>query len=301
MTRTLRLGTRGSQLALVQARSVAQSLNYLGFPVEIVVVQTTGDRLHDVPLQTIAGQGAFVKELQQALLVGHIDMALHCMKDLLTASPEGLLLGAVLEREDPRDVLVFGKDFYPVEFASLPSGFSVATSAARRSAFFASLAPHVEVVPIRGNLDTRLSKLDEGCADALCLAAAGLIRLQRKDRIGCFLDPDLFVPAPAQGALVVELRAADAPLAAILQALHHEPTARAVALERELLFSLGGGCSAPLGAWARVDSDGKIFLTAAYAPSDGLVRRLAKTPIDSVCYRDDISSIVDFLTTGKNE
>jgi hydroxymethylbilane synthase len=243
----IRLGTRGSKLALAQTRLVADALD----EVEIVPIATAGDRDTRAGRfdQIGDGRGVFTREIERALLAGEVDAAVHSAKDLTGDMPPGLVVAALLERDDPRDA-VCGP------FASLdeiPDGARVGTSSARRSARLRELRPGVEVVPLRGNVDTRLRKLDEGEADAIVLAAAGLRRLGLADRIAFLLDPEVFVPEAGQGAIAVQVRRGEE---ALVSALDHAPTRRAVEAEREWAAGVGGGCSVPVAAYAWDGEDG---------------------------------------------
>jgi hydroxymethylbilane synthase len=264
----LRLATRGSALARAQAALAAAAIRGAGGPeADLVIVRTGGDVNQTTPVEQMEGQGWFTAEIERALLDGRADIAVHAAKDLPTELAGGLEVAAVLARADPRDALVT-RNGGGVQ--SLPDGATVGSSSARRAALFAVLRPGVRSVPIRGNVDTRLRKLDAGEVDALLLAAAGLDRLGLSERIGERLDPRTFVPAPAQGAIALEVVAGSAPFGAAAAA-GDAPTALAVATERALLRALGGGCLLPLGAWARVE-DGALVLSAAFGV-DGTVRR----------------------------
>jgi hydroxymethylbilane synthase len=236
----IRLGTRRSALAVAQARLVADGLG----EAEIVPMSTAGDRDRTRRFDEIGdGRGVFTGDIERALTEGVIDAAVHSAKDLTADMPEALVIGAMLERDDPRDA-VCGP------FASLeeiPDGARVGTSSARRTALLAELRPGLRVVPLRGNVDTRLAKLAAGEADAIVLAAAGLRRLGLTGRIGFLLDPQVFVPEAGQGAIAVQVRRGEEELVA---ALDHAPTRRAVEAEREFAQSVGGGCSVPVAAYA---------------------------------------------------
>lgn len=236
----IRLGTRRSALAVAQARIVADGLG----EAEIVPMSTAGDRDRSRPFDEIgAGRGVFTSDIERALAEGVIDAAVHSAKDLTAEMPEGLVIGAMLERDDPRDA-VCGP------FAALdeiPDGARMGTSSARRTALLAELRPGLAVVPMRGNVDTRLGKLAAGEADAIVLAAAGLRRLGLTAQIGFLLDPQVFVPEAGQGAIAVQVRMGEEELVATLD---HGPTRRAVEAEREFAQSVGGGCSVPVAAYA---------------------------------------------------
>jgi hydroxymethylbilane synthase len=255
------IASRGSQLALWQARWVAAQLAARGHQCRIEIVKTTGDKITDVPLAKVGTKGLFTKEIEEALIDGRADLAVHSLKDLPTELPEGLVLAAVPEREDPRDAVVGQR------LADLPPGAKVGTSSLRRAAQLRQLRPDVLVESVRGNLDTRLRKLDEGQYGAILLAAAGLKRLGWGDRIAEILSADVMCPAVGQGALAVETRAAGAGFDAA-QSLDHVGTHAAVLAERGLLGALGGGCQVPIGAHATVDG-GRLKLLGLVASPDG--------------------------------
>lgn len=269
MTQILRIASRGSALALWQANAVREAL--IGadssVQVEITVVRTTGDRITDVPLSRIGDRGLFTKEIDSAVLDGAADLAVHSLKDVPTAIPPGLALVAVTEREDPRDVLICRAEG-PGTIDSLPAGARVGTSSLRRRSQLRARRRDLEVEDLRGNLNTRLARLDEGGYDAILLAAAGVIRLGWEHRVSEWLDPDGWLPAVGQGALAVVARADDARTAERLSLLHHVETGCAVAAERSLLRDLEGGCQIPIGALATV-SDDTIHLAALVADLEG--------------------------------
>lgn len=270
----LRLGTRGSPLALYQAHAVARLLEPGGVTCEIVTIRTSGDRLAEAPLSEVGGKRLFVKEIEDALLAGTIDLAVHSSKDLPAALPDGLAIAAVLPREDPRDALVLpGGGRRQREDADevrelLAASRRIGTSSVRRIAQLARPSRGARFLPVRGNLDTRLRKLDAGDYDALVLAAAGLRRLQRDDRISALVPVDLCVPAPGQGIIAVEIRQADGGLAERLAAVGDEAAARALRAERAVVERLGGGCQMPLGAYA-VASGHRLAVTTLVASPDG--------------------------------
>ncbi|MCW5774211.1 MAG: hydroxymethylbilane synthase, partial [Rhodospirillaceae bacterium] len=238
----LKIGTRGSALALAQVRLVAARLAAIhpGLPPpEIVTVKTTGDRVQDRPLAEIGGKGLFAKEIETALLAGAIDLAVHSLKDLETHLPDGLVIAAVLERADPRDVLIApGAD----SLAALPAGARVATGSVRRAAQLRALRPDLEIAPLRGNVDTRLARIRAGAAAATLLAKAGLDRLGLAPPEATPIDPDLLVPAPCQGLIALQCRAADENLREILLGLADPAAMAAMAAERALLTGLDGSC-----------------------------------------------------------
>jgi hydroxymethylbilane synthase len=243
---TLRLGTRGSLLARWQAEHVRSLLAARGHAVELVPITTTGDRVLDRRLESVGGKGAFLKEIEEALLAGEIDLAVHSLKDVPTELPAGLVLSAVLERADPRDALLSSG----AGLLGLAPGARVGTTSLRRQALLRAARPDLVLLDLRGNVDTRIRRLRDGDFDAILLAMAGLVRLGRAGEVQEALDPSLFVPAPGQGAIAIECREEDGALRAALEALDHPETARAVAAERALLGALGGGCNVPLGAHA---------------------------------------------------
>jgi hydroxymethylbilane synthase len=247
VTRAIRLGTRGSTLALTQSRWVAARLEQAGLSVTLEVIKTQGDEVTETPLPEIGGKGLFTAALDRALLAGTIDLAVHSLKDLPTEEVEGLALSCVPEREDPRDVLV-GPGGKETTLRGLPPGAVVGTSSLRRRALLAAFRPDLVADNVRGNLDTRLRKLDEGRYQALLLAAAGLRRLGLASRVGEWLERTAWLPAPGQGALALVTRADDSMLRTRLAGLHHAATASAVTAERALLRRLEGGCQIPMGA-----------------------------------------------------
>jgi len=267
------IGSRGSKLALWQSNWVKARLEALEprVSVRIDVIKTKGDVMRDVPLAVIGGQGAFTKELETALLERRIDIAVHSLKDLPTVVPEGLAIAAVPEREDPRDALVLkaGSGGGGAAISRLTEGATVGTSSLRRIAQLLHLRPDVRVKDLRGNVDTRLRKLDEGEYDALILASAGLRRLGLAERISAPVEPGEMLPAVGQGALGVETRADDEAANPLVSRLDHAPTRAAVVAERALLRHLGGGCQVPIAAHARVEGE-RLFLDGLVASLDGV-------------------------------
>ncbi|HXA51760.1 MAG TPA: hydroxymethylbilane synthase [Candidatus Acidoferrum sp.] len=255
------IASRGSQLALWQAHWVEGQLQALGHEVRIEIIKTTGDKITDVPLAKVGTKGLFTKEIEEALLDGRADLAVHSLKDLPTELPESLVLAAIPEREDPRDAII-GK-----RLDELPQGAKVGTSSLRRVAQLRRLRPDLILESVRGNVDTRLRKLDEGQYDAILLAAAGLNRLGWGSRIAEILDADRMCPAVGQGALAIETRASGAGFDAV-QPLDHAATHAAVAAERGVLGALGGGCQVPIGAYATVSGD-RVRVHAIVAAPDG--------------------------------
>jgi hydroxymethylbilane synthase len=254
MTSPLRLGTRGSPLALWQARHVAALLKAASpnLEVELVEIQTAGDQVRDVPLAQLGGQGAFTKEIQKALQAGQADVAVHSLKDLPTFAVEGLVLAAVPERGPTGDALVSRRH---ASFAALPAGAVVATSSLRRRAQALHRRPDLRLVDVRGNVETRLRKLQSEGLDALILAEAGLRRLGLGQAITEILDPAWMLHAVGQGALGLECRTADAATRDLLARVNHPPTRQAVLAERALLRGLGGGCQVPVGAQTRREGE----------------------------------------------
>lgn len=261
LTTTLTIGSRGSQLALWQARHVAGLLSKVGIATRIEIIKTTGDHLQTASLVQAGGKGLFTKEIEDALLAGGIDLAVHSLKDLPTKTPDGLTIAAIPEREDPRDALVGST------LADLPSGACVGTSSGRRAAQLRLLRPDLRIEPVRGNVDTRLRKLREGQYDALLLAAAGLRRLELQHEIAQLLSPGQMCPAPGQGALAIQTRSRDAAFDICLP-LDHRMSYYAVTSERAALAALGGGCQLPVGAYAQA-KQGRLQLTAIVASLDG--------------------------------
>lgn len=245
---TLRLGTRGSNLAQTQSRWVAAEIERRhGVEVELVTIRTSGDVLADKPLSEIGGKGVFTKELDVALLEGRIDLAVHSLKDLPTRLPDGIAIGAVPEREDPRDVLVV-RAGDPSTIDSLQVGARVGTGSLRRVALARAHRPDLEVADIRGNIETRIAKVDRGEYDAVVLAAAGMHRAGLADRVSSYLDTGSWLPAPGQGALAVAVRSEDLEGIEWLRGLDHLPTRAAVTAERTILELLEAGCRLPVAA-----------------------------------------------------
>lgn len=278
----LRVGTRGSALALAQsgqlARAVTEALDPTGgVGVELVRIRTEGDR-NPAALATIGGTGVFVTAVRESLLAGEVDIVVHSFKDLPTAAAPGITLGAVPLREDPRDALC-ARD--GLRLAQLPPGARIGTGSPRRMAQLRSLRPDVEVVAIRGNIDTRLGMVHRGDLDAVMLAAAGLRRLGREEEISEEFDPTVFLPAPAQGALAVETRADETPwFAGGLAVVEHPGSRQAALAERAVLAALEAGCSAPISAYAQ-DVDGRLQLWSQVTSDDGqrMVRGSGETAV----------------------
>jgi hydroxymethylbilane synthase len=270
MNRPLRIGTRGSRLALWQANYVASLLRPVARerPVELVEIQTAGDQVRDVPLSAVGGQGAFTKEIQRALLAEAVDVAVHSLKDLPTLPVEGLVLAAVPPRGPTGDAFVSRRHR---RFDDLPSGAAVATSSLRRRAQALHRRPDLRMVDVRGNVETRLRKLDEQALDALILARAGLERLGLENAITEVLDPSWMLPAVGQGALGIECRTDDRETRTLVERLDHAPTHQAVLAERAFLRELQGGCQVPIGAAAGVDG-ASLTLRGVVLSPDGRKR-----------------------------
>jgi hydroxymethylbilane synthase len=285
--RTLRLGTRGSQLALFQAHAVAALLRARArVACDIIVIKTSGDQLADAPLAQIGGKRLFVKEIEDALLDGTVDIAVHSSKDMPAVLPHGLALGAVLPREDARDAVVLPADG-PADAGDLNdlvrhlgNAPRIGTSSIRRTAQLLRLFPGARFEPVRGNLDTRLRKLDAQGYDALILAAAGLKRLGHDARISSLLPANICVPAPGQGIIAVELRADDEATRGVTATITDPLAAAALAAERAVVVRLGGGCQMPIGAFAAA-SDGGLVLSAVVVSVDGerAIRAEASGPL----------------------
>jgi hydroxymethylbilane synthase len=256
------IGSRGSQLALWQARHIQACLMELGEDARIEVIKTSGDRIQDVPLSKVGGKGLFTKEIEEALLDRSIDLAVHSLKDVPTELPAGLILSAIPEREEPRDALIGAR------VSELRKGMKVGTSSLRRSSQLLALGRGLSIEMLRGNVDTRLRKLDEGQYDAIVLAAAGLRRLGWADRITELIPSEIMCPAVGQGALAIETRDDGGAAYLLAGKLDHAATRMAVTAERALLLVLGGGCQVPVGAHATVNADG-LHLSAIVARPDG--------------------------------
>ncbi len=261
----LRIGSRGSQLALWQANHVAALLYAHGHQVEIEIIKTTGDKILDVALAKVGTKGMFTKEIEEALAEDRVDLAVHSLKDVTTELPAGFQLAAILPREDARDAFV-SERFSGLR--ELRQGARIGTSSLRRQAQLKAVRPDLEVHPLRGNVDTRLGKLAKGEYDAIILAASGLKRLQRTEFVRGFLSIDEMCPAAGQGALAIEIREGDAGTLALLSFLDDSEARATTSCERAALNGLGGGCQVPIGAHARFKS-GKLFLSAVVASPDG--------------------------------
>jgi len=267
MQKLIKIGTRASLLAMTQSTNIKNLIEaqYPGTTVELVKIITKGDKIVDVPLAKVGGKGLFVKELEEAMLSREVDMAVHSMKDVPSELPDELHIGVVTKREDPRDAFLSVK--YKT-FSELPQGAKVGTSSLRRKSQLAALRPDLIIEDLRGNLDTRIRKLDEGIYDAIILATAGLNRMQWSDRITSKFSPEEMLPAVAQGAVGIELRKDNEELLAGLAFLQDKETTIAVEGERAFLHRLEGGCQVPIGAFGTVDGT-QLTLTGLVASIDG--------------------------------
>jgi hydroxymethylbilane synthase len=267
MINPIKIGTRGSKLALWQANWVKSALEkkYPSTPVELIIIKTQGDKILDVPLAKVGGKGLFVKEIEQALLARHIDIAVHSMKDMPADIPQELCIGAIPERENPADVFISRSG---AGFSELPAGSVIGTSSLRRGAQLRHARPDIVIRSIRGNLDTRLKKLESENFDALVLAAAGVKRLNLEHKVTEYLDPEFMLPAIGQGALCIEIRKDDSTVGSLVASLDHTPTRTAVAGERAFLNRLEGGCQVPIAGHGRI-SENQFILTGLVAEVDG--------------------------------
>ena len=281
MNNPIRIGTRGSKLALWQSGWVKSVLEKKFPPtaIELIIIKTQGDKILDVPLAKVGGKGLFVKEIEQALLARHIDIAVHSMKDMPADIPEGLGIGAIPERENAVDVLISRNG---LGFDKLASGSVIGTSSLRRSAQLRHARPDMVIQPIRGNLDTRLKKLASENFDALVLAAAGVKRLNLEHKITEYLDPEIMLPAIGQGALCIEVRKDDPTVGPLVASLDHVPTRTAVAGERAFLRRLEGGCQVPIAGYGRIRKN-RLILTGLVAEVDGtrVIKGEKSGPLDS--------------------
>jgi hydroxymethylbilane synthase len=267
--KALRIGTRGSALALWQARSIAHALRETtGVEPEIVIIKTSGDKFQQTSFSQIGTKGVFIKELEDALLDGRIDLAVHSMKDVPTEMPGGLTIAAIGKREDVRDALLSSSG---ATLASLPQGARVGTSSLRRQSQLLYVRRDLRVLELRGNVDTRIEKLKRGDYDAIVLAKAGLDRLGLSGNISEVLPQDVSLPAAGQGAIGIEARVGDAATLLALAPLEDAETRSAVTAERAALAGLGGGCQVPIGAWGRIEN-GKLLLDVAVLSQDGTQR-----------------------------
>lgn len=268
MAQRIKIGTRGSQLALWQSNWVKSTLmdRFPGLVAELVVIKTKGDRIQDVPLAKVGGKGLFVKEIEEAILDRRVDLAVHSMKDMPAQIPDGLCIGAIPDRENPRDALVSKNG---LSLSRLPRGARVGTSSLRRAAQLMHIRPDLEILPLRGNLDTRLRKLETEDLDAVVLAAAGLKRMELDHRITQCLDETEMLPAVGQGALCIESRQNDPDIGPLTAALDHPETRTVVLGERAFLHRLQGGCQVPIAAHGSL-AEGRFSLIGLVASLDGL-------------------------------
>jgi hydroxymethylbilane synthase len=277
-TASLRIGTRGSPLALVQARAVrsrlAAAIGIEEDGIEFVVIRTTGDIIQDRSLAEEGGKGLFTKEIEEALLAGRVDLAVHSAKDMPTVLPGGLILVACLEREDPRDVFISRK---ARSLAELPKGASIGTTSPRRQAIAKRARPDLRVTPLRGNVETRLRKLDAGDVDATLLALAGLKRLGLTEHATHIMSADEFLPAVAQGAIGIETREDNKRVRDILAGIDHADTSTAVACERSFLAALDGSCKTPIAGHATIAGDAVEFRGLIARPDGSAVHDIAGT------------------------
>jgi len=271
----LRVGSRGSKLACAQAELVRQQLQTkAGITTTLVTVTTTGDRVNDRPLADIGGKGLFAKELEEALLCGSVDLAVHSMKDLPVEIPNGLRIVATLKREDPADAFLSNT---AARLSDLPNAARVGTSSVRRAAQLARCRPDLEVIPLRGNVDTRIAKLDSDAIDGMVLALAGLKRLNLNGRATEILDVEQWLPALAQGALAIEMREQDTNCEAVLRTLHDVPSGIALACERAFQAALDGSCRSPIAGLARIENDCLRFHGEVLAPDGSASEEIAFT------------------------
>jgi hydroxymethylbilane synthase len=278
--KSLLIATRSSELALRQARQLQSALARSGVAAELKTYKTTGDKRLDEPLSAIGGKGLFTKELEVDLAKGVVDCCVHSLKDLPTELPDGLTIGAVLAREDPRDVLIVNGVTGATSIAELPRGSRVGTSSLRRRAQLIALRSDVDVVALRGNVPTRIRKVDDGQVHAAILAAAGVHRLGISQHIACYLDAPQWLPAAGQGAIAVEIREDDTRMHALLAEIHDAETWLQVRAERAFLDALEGGCQVPIGALAQ-DRGGKLTLYGLIADVEGRQIVRGDHPIDS--------------------
>jgi hydroxymethylbilane synthase len=276
MLKTIRIGTRGSRLALWQANWVKSRIeeNFPESGVSLVVIKTRGDKILDVPLARVGGKGLFVKEIEEALLDNRVDLAVHSMKDMPAELPPELHIGAVPLRENPNDVLI-SKNNKPLSM--LPAGARIGTSSLRRGSQMLNARPDFRIEPLRGNLETRLRKLKTTDLDAIILAAAGILRMGLANRITEYLDENILLPAVGQGALCIECRKNDEKINAVLETLDHPDTRTVIMGERAFLTRLGGGCQTPIAAFGRLEN-GRFTLTGMVASVDG--KTLLKDTLD---------------------
>jgi hydroxymethylbilane synthase len=280
MTKTLLIATRSSELALRQARQVQSALARAGVAAELKTYKTVGDKKLDEPLNAIGGKGLFTKELEVDLARGAVDCCVHSLKDLQTELPEGLAIGAIVGREDPRDVLIVNSVTGATSLQDLPRGSRVGTSSLRRRAQLLALRSDIEVVALRGNVPTRIRKVDEGQVHAAILAAAGVHRLGVSQRIACYLDAPVWLPAAGQGAIAVQIREDDEEMRGLLLPLHDSQASLQIRAERAFLAALEGGCQVPIGALA-LEHDGRLVLHGLIADLNGRHVVRGEHPVDA--------------------
>jgi len=311
MKKNIKIGTRGSKLALWQANWVKSALisTNPSLSVDLIIIKTKGDKILDVPLAMVGGKGLFVKEIEEALLDGRIDLAVHSMKDMPAEIPQGLCIGAVPERETPNDVLISKNGLL---FSELVNGSRIGTSSLRRSAQLRHARPDIVILPLRGNLDTRLKKLETENMDATILAAAGVKRLNYESRITEYLDENIMLPAVGQGALCIEIRENDAEIEPIVTALDHQKTRSAVVGERAFSNCLEGGCQVPIAAYGKIEKN-ILTLCGLVADIDGktILKKTLSGPVEQsesigVKLADNLISmgakkILENIKAGTNE
>lgn len=264
----LTIGTRGSKLALWQSEYIKAKVETItGLPVELKIIRTTGDKILDVPLAKVGGKGLFTKELEVELMAGTVDLCVHSMKDVPTELPEGLFIAAMPERVDPRDAIVSGAGF---DLDSLPQGARMGTSSLRRVAQVRALRPDLEIVDVRGNLDTRMRKAENGEVDAVILAAAGITRMGWADRITHYISTEQMISAVGQGAIGIEIREDDEFMRHVMEAIGHPETMECVTAERIVMRMLDGGCQVPIGAYCRYEGD-KLVMDGMVGSVDGTI------------------------------
>jgi hydroxymethylbilane synthase len=287
----IRIGSRGSDLALWQAHFVREELEKEGHEVEIKIIVTRGDKIQDLSFDKIEGKGFFTKEIEDSLIGNEIDLAVHSHKDLETTNPEGLIIGAVSYRANPADVLLINKDAVSnVDVLDIKENAIIGTSSARRQTLLRRLRPDVEIRELRGNVPTRINKLREGQYDGIVLAAAGIdrLKLDLSDLKVVVLEPTTFIPAPAQGVLGLQIRATDMALKEALSVLHNEEVADQIAIERNILKHMDGGCQLPLGVYCIKEQDETVVYTSYASSKEGVAE------VNSY-QTDEIEGLVDLI------
>jgi len=300
LNKTIKIATRKSPLALWQANDVARKLqkNHQGLSVELVEISTKGDKVLDAPLAKIGGKGLFVKELEQALLDGRADIAVHSMKDVPMELPSGLILSSICERENPQDAFV-SNNYNSIK--ELPKGAIVGTSSLRRKAQLLAKRPDLIIKDLRGNVGTRLQKLDDGHYDAIILAAAGLIRLEQKERIKDYIETSQILPAVGQGAVGIECREKDQRVLDLISVLHHSKTAKRVEAERAMNNRLSGGCQVPVAGHATLEGN-KILLKGFVGSINGQ-KRINTQHVDLIENANELGVLVaeEMISKGAME